>query len=388
VPDEHALLSPSSAERWIHCPASVRMAAAQPPEPDSPYAAEGTSAHTLGELRLRQAFGQVGEYEAAVLYRQWLAGAQANGYDVNTMNAHAAEYAQLVRDRAAVHPASAVMAEQRVQTGIEGCWGTADCVIVSPTHVEIIDLKYGQGVRVSPVENPQLMLYGVGALEMFGDTLGVTETVYVTVFQPRLDHTETWCISAGDLRAWRDSLRPIAADALAGSDRFGPGEATCRWCPAAGVCAARSDYVLRQDFAGNLDEMDPADLAEALALVPTIRQWCDDIQAHAMRLVYAEGQQVPGWKVVRGRGRRAVTDEAAAVQRLVEAGFTEDDVVQRKLLGITALDKLVGRDHLANVLGDLIQVTEGGPALVPESDRRPSINPNDSAAKEFSDADA
>src|SRR5690606_1146589 len=130
------------------------MAAAQPPEPDSPYAAEGTSAHTLGELRLRQAFGQVGEYEAAVLYRQWLSGAQANGYDVNAMNAHAAEYAQLVRVRAAVHPASAVMAEQRVQTGIEGCWGTADCVIVSPTHVEIIDLKYGQGGRVSPVDDP------------------------------------------------------------------------------------------------------------------------------------------------------------------------------------------------------------------------------------------
>ncbi len=382
MPDEHALLSPSASERWIHCPASVRMAAQVPPQPDSPYAAEGTHAHSWGEALARQELLGRG-----VPREEWLAlerHALDNGWDPDEMQRHAEGYVSLLEERLARYPHSQLLLEQRVQTGIEGCWGTSDAIIVSPQHVEIVDLKYGKGVRVDAPGNTQLMLYGVGALEGYGDVLGLTEEVFFTVYQPRLDHTSTDHLSAGDLRAWRDSIIPLAEEALAGSTRFGPSESACRWCPAAGICTARRDYLLDQDF-GSVDVMTVEDMAAMLERIPEIRDWCDAVQEAALDVAYRQGRPIPGWKVVQSRGQRKVTDPEGAQYNLRREGYSDEDFMDTRLKGITALEKLVGKGNLETVLGDALGRTEGRPSLVHTDDPRPPTSPLAGALEDFSD---
>ena len=182
MPDQHARLSPSAAKRWISCPASVRLAAAVPPEPDSPYAAEGTAAHALGEYKAQAEL--LDDSHDGGAFAALEDAARDAGWDLDEMHEHTDAYVELLRERLAAVPHSVLMLEQRVNTGLPMCWGTSDAVIVSPEHVEIVDLKYGAGVPVSAYENEQLMLYGVGALDTFGDLLGTTERVVMTVFQP------------------------------------------------------------------------------------------------------------------------------------------------------------------------------------------------------------
>ena len=389
----HANLSPSAAERWIACPASVRVEATYPNSPDSVYAAEGTKAHALGELEAALAFGLITERQYTGRYAKWLMTEPVLlDEDLLDMQRHIAAYVALIAERAALFPHTQVLLEQKVSTGIEQCWGTADAVLVSPGHVEVIDLKYGMGIPVSAWGNPQLRLYGVGALEMFGDVLGDTEVVRVTVFQPRLDSTSTEELSATELRAWRDALIPLAAEALwSNKARFGPGEVACRWCAAAGECRARMEYMTQEDFGRKPDLLTVEELSELLDKVPGIRSWCEAVADTALRKAYSEGVAIPGWKVVMSNGNRVVTDQPAAIETFVELGFKTEEVVTTKLKGIGDLEKLIKaatlgpkRDAtLESVLGDLVGKTPGKPALAHEGDARPAIAPNTEAQKDF-----
>jgi hypothetical protein len=386
VPDEHAPLSPSASERWTSCPASVRVAASFP-KSESSFAAEGTHFHSLAEHKASLVFGYITDYDYAVLWRSWLKIANDAGYDVNEMVGHAEEWVELLQAKAEEHPGTQVLLERRVHTGIEGCWGTADAVLVSPTHVEIVDAKYGKGVPVSPVRNPQLMLYGVGALEEYGDLLGEVEHVTVSVFQPRLRNSASYTIDPDELRAWRDSLIPVAADALAGSDVFGPSESACRWCPAAGSCKPRMTHMLDADFPDLTDDAMSADeLAAALARLPEIKQWVAAVEDRALHAIYSEDLDVPGWKVVLSGGKRVIRDPDAARAALLAEGYVDADFMSPpKLLGITAIDKLVGKGNTADILGAALERTEGSPSLAPADDPRPPANRNADAAQTFGD---
>lgn len=390
MPDEHAVLSPSSAERWIECPASVRMAAAAPPQPDSPYAAEGTHAHTWAEAKARHRYLGMSDAELMEIELDLEATCRERGWDAAEMERHAVAYTDLIGERLAEHPHSRLFLERRVFSGIEGCWGTADCIIVSPEHVEIIDFKYGKGVSVSAVRNPQLMLYGVGALDGYGDLLGEVERVYCTVYQPRIDNTSTYQIGAANLRLWRDGLMEVAASALDGTGGFGPSETACRWCPARGECAAALEHAVGVDF-GELSEDDPEtltpeQLGEALDRIPEIKAWIAAVEDLALRRIYTDGAKVPGWKVVLSGGKRVVRDPELAAARLREIGYVpEDYLTPPKLVGVTALDKLVGKGNLAEVLGEALERTEGSPSLTTEDDKRPDATPASQAARDFDD---
>lgn len=406
MPDEHAVLSPSASKRWISCPASVRLAAdARHDGGTSVYAEEGTMAHELGEIRANFVINgppSMEKYDALVA--DWRRRAEAADFDIDEMEDHAAGYVQLLRDQQA-EESSMIMLERRVQTGIPMCWGTSDAIGVSPTVVHITDLKYGMGVRVDAYENPQLMLYGVGALEEYGDLLGDVEVVRMTIFQPRLDHVSTFEMPAADLRAWRDALIPIAEDALAGSTRFGPGEETCRWCPVKGDCRARMEWATRQDFTARPDRLTLEELGELLEHLGPIRQWTKDVEEEAFRKAYGEGQQIPGFKVVLSGGNRVITDTDRAIESFTEAGFEVTDVTKPQvvqLLGLGDLEKqlkLLGkkRDENTNRLraykledvlpADILVRRPGAPSLVHESDPRPPIDPTAAAAKDFQDAD-
>jgi hypothetical protein len=384
-PGGHATLAPSAAERWIACPASVRMSRTVPQPPSSSYAEEGTAAHALGELKARYQILKgltLPEYRKA--FQAWKQQYHHAITDLPEMERHTQAYVDLLREKLAEHPNSQLMLEQRVPTGVPSCWGTSDAVIVSPVHVEIVDLKYGMGVKVEAQDNPQLRLYGIGALEAFGDILGDAEFVRMTVFQPRLYHTVSETLPAAELVAWRDSIIPIAEVALGHDAPFGPSDAACRWCPAAGQCVAQLQYATAMDFGVTPEVLTEEDLAEALDRIPAIEAWCAAVKNYALDLAYSKGTKIPGYKVVRSGGKRFVKDPEAALEALTAIGYALDEVSKRKINGIGELEKLLGGDFDIAV-GPFIDKSEGSPSLVTEDDRRSAINPDQEAQKEFSE---
>lgn len=378
----HATLSPSSAERWISCPASVLLAESFPEQTESVYAREGTACHELAEIRARWEILGKGTLKA---HQAELKG-WAKAYDladdaIGEMNEHVDAYIAFLRSRLAEVPDSQLLLEQRLPTGIPNSWGTSDAVIVSPTVVESVDLKYGMGVQVSAKGNPQLRLYGVGALEAFGDLLGEVELVRLSVFQPRLHHVSTEELSATELRAWRDSLLPVAEEALKPGARFGPSEEACRWCPVSGQCKAQMEWATARDFGLTPDMMTEDELATALDAIPMIRDWCNAVENFSLNRAYSEGKPIPGYKVVMSGGKRSIVDPDGAIEALMLLGFPEEAVSRRMPKTLGDLEKLLRRGM--TVLDPYIKKGEGKPSLVPESDPRNAIDPEGQAALDF-----
>lgn len=382
MPGEHARLSPSSAHRWIHCPASVLLAedAGQVPDEDSSYAAEGTRAHVLAEIEASHHFGWIDDLEYHRRKDTWRMTLVGEHEEVD-MQVAADGYVALLRRIVDENPGAVVLLEQRMDTGVPDCWGTGDAVIIAPGVIFVVDLKYGTGVEVEAIDNPQLMLYGVAALDTF-DIIGEVEDVCVTVYQPRREHVETFCLKADTLRAWRDSIIPVAQAALQGGAEFGPSEEACRWCPVAGECSARARFVAVQEF-GEPALLSPEQMAEAVRQIPNIRKWCDQVEERALSKAYQDKVEIPGFKVVRSNGRRKITDEAHAIQILIDNGFTAEQVAKVSIRSFGDLERLLPKDELHAVLGDLITKTEGKPSLVPESDKREAINALDEESKAF-----
>lgn len=387
MPGLHARLSPSSAERWLECPASVRMQDLVPPEAESVYAAEGTACHALAEIEASVEFGFITPQQGKSRRASWRKRYAIDHDTEVEMEVHVASYIELLKERLELYPNSQLQLEQRLPTGLpDDGKGTSDAVIVSPVHVEIIDLKYGQGVQVEAENNPQLRIYGYGALTTYGDVLGDTEVVRTTVFQPRLSHVDTEELSADELRAWHASILPTAELALTDDAPFGPSETACRWCPASGRCRAQLEKVFEEPFEVP-ETLEPDEVARTLARVPMVRDWLSAFEEAALSMAYSEGIPIPGYKVVRSGGKRAVRDDARAIEVLVEAGFPRDKVSRTTAQTLGVLEKLVGKERFKELLEEpgIVTKSEGKESLVPESDKREAIAPNTEAQKEFSD---
>lgn len=380
----HAVLSPSSAERWLTCPASIRMAAKVPPQPASPYAEEGTLAHELAEIEAGRHFGKITSRQRTIRRNKWLERAEEFGMDTEAADRHAAAYVAHLQEHVDEHPHTQVFLEQRMPSGIEGVWGTSDAVLVSPNQVTIVDLKYGQGLMVSAANNPQLHLYALGALDTYGDLLGTTEHVTMVVFQPRVHHVSSTTVTADELREWREWARPKAVEALTDDAPFNPTETACRWCPAAGVCRARTERFTAMDFGSDPDLLSPHEIAELLGELSDIKAWVKAVEEYALNAAYSEQVDLPGWKVVLSGTRRIIPDVEAAIEAFTEAGLDSETVTRRSLKPLGELEKVVrSTASLEEILGPLLTRTEGRPSLVPEDDRRPAIDPNSEAKKEF-----
>lgn len=389
---KHAVLSPSAAERWLACPGSVLLCE-NIPGSTSEYAEEGTCAHELGELKARYIILQ--ELTSEEYHREHMRWRQrwhrfvGEEEALAEMEIHTDAYVALLQERLALHPNSVLMLEESLPTGLpDGGRGTSDAVIVSPVHVEIIDLKYGSGVRVSPIENPQLRLYALGALDEYGDIMGDTKTVRATVFQPRIGdgHAATEEMSAEDLREWRSRILPIAEAALQPGAEFGPSDEACRWCPASGQCPAQMSAVFDALDSGDMSDrslLTPADVADAYSKLRMVRDWANAVEEVALHMGYSQGKALPGYKVVLSGGRRYVKDPEGAIQALVGEGYTKEEVTSTKILGIGDLEGLLGVGGFSKVLGKFVERTPGKPAIAHEDDDRPAINPATEAAKAF-----
>ena len=377
----HAILSPSASGRWLQCPASVRMTRDLPQEEESEYAREGTMFHTLCEIsaRIRILKEDVRENELRLL--DWAIEVEDEWREDQLL--HVGPWLTYLQELLNEEPEARLLLEQVVETGIPGCWGTADAVIIYPDRIRVVDIKYGSGIRVSAIDNSQLRLYGLGALSLVDDPLKIRE-VTTTVWQPRMNNVSSETLTRHELLWWKDQIEPIALLALGEDAPFGPSESACRFCPISGNCGPQTRWMLNQDF-GDPDLLSDEEIAEAYSRVSFLKRWAADIEDAALKRAYEEAGSVPGYKVVRSGGRRSITDDEAAIARLTEAGFDSEQVSTQKAATLGRLDQLVGPERLQEVLGDLLVKSEGRLSLALESDPRPPADALHSAKTDFAE---
>lgn len=350
---------------------------------DSVYATEGTVAHLAAATEAGWALGLIEKDEYREETLNWRDQADADGFDTEEMQRHAEAYADLLVSLRNEHEGAQVFLEQQVQTGVPGCWGTGDAVLVAPGLVHVVDYKYGIGIPVSADDNPQLKLYGVGALETFG-VLGDFKRVRMTIHQPRLDSVSHASISARKLLEWRDrEVAPLAQLALSEDAYLKPSETACRFCPAAGQCRTRAEYMTKRDF-GDPDLLTPAEIADNLERVDDLENWCKSIREAALYRVYTEGIEIPGWKAVRAAGRRTITDAEKAIHRLMRAGFKKAEISRTSTKTLADLERVVGgKDELQTILGPLLVKPAGKVSMVREEDPREAVDAASEAAADF-----
>ncbi len=364
-PKGHALLSASSSERWLRCPPSARLCESYE-DKGSDYAAEGTDAHTLCEYKLRQVLGMEAEdpTENLTWFNEEMADC-ATGYATYVL-----EQVEAAKQTCAD---PVVMIEQRVDFSrwVASGFGTADCLIIADGTLKIIDYKHGRGIMVDSTENPQMQCYALGALELF-DGIYDIDTVRMTIYQPRRDNISTYELSKDELYHWADEvLKPTADLAFTGDGNFLCGE-WCGFCKAKHDCRARADAnmeLARYDF-----KLPPLltdeDIEDILSKVDDLVAWAADIKEYALQQAIS-GKEWSGWKLVEGRSNRKYLSDAVVADVVEHAGF---DPYERKVLGVTAMQKLLGKSRFDELLADYIEKPQGKPTLVPESDKRPAMN--------------
>ena len=362
----HALLSASGAHRWMNCPPSARICE-QYADKGSEYAAQGTAAHSLCEYKLRQMLGAEGLEDPRP---------DLSYYD-EEMEVAAEQYAIFVMELLAEASKDCkdprVMVEQRLDYSrwVDEGFGTADAIVIGANTVNVCDFKYGQGVQVDAEGNPQMMLYALGALEIFDDLFSI-DTVTMTIIQPRREHISTWSISKADLLTWaEETLRPAAELAYSGEGAFHSG-AWCMFCKAKHECRARAEEqmnLMRYDF-----QLPPTltdeDVEEILGHVDQLVSWAEDIKDYALKSAIG-GKRWNSFKLVEGRSNRRYTNEEAVSAVVQAAGF---DPCDHKLKGVTAMTGMLGRKRFEELLGGLIEKPQGKPTLVPLSDKRPALD--------------
>ena len=366
-PKGHAILSASSSERWLNCPPSARLCENYE-DKGSDYAAEGTDAHTLCEYRLKQALGIPAEdpIENLSWYNEEMEEC-ATGY--------AADVVELLENAKQACTDPFVLIEQRLDFScyVPDGFGTGDCLIVADKLLHIIDFKYGLGVLVDAEENPQMMLYALGALRLF-DALYDIDTISMSIFQPRRENVSTWTITVAELEEWAEkTLRPKAELAFKGEGEFNPGP-WCTFCKAAVKCRARAEEKLalaQYEFA-KPPLLSDEEIEDILSRLDDLTKWANEIAAYAQDAAINHGKQWNGFKLVEGRSIRKYSDETAVVAAATAAGYR--DIYKKSLIPITEMEKLMGKKTFTEVLGGLVIKPQGKPTLVPASDKRPSIH--------------
>ena len=360
----HSLLSASSSHRWLHCPPSARLCEGYD-DKGSNFAAEGTDAHALCEYKLRAALGMEAKDPTEDL--SW--------YDAEmeeSANGYAAFVMELVEEAKKNCSDPVVLIEQRLDYSryvAEG-FGTGDCVIIADGTLHIVDFKYGRGILVEAEDNPQMMLYALGALELF-DCLYDIDTVSMTIFQPRRGNVSTYTLPKADLYEWADTvLAPAAELAWSGEGEYHCGE-WCQFCKAKADCRERANanmelakYEFKQPPLLTDEEVE-----EILGRIDELIAWASDIRDYALQAAIG-GKHWTGYKLVEGRSNRKYTDERAVVAAVRATGY---DPYEHKVLGVTAMTTMLGKKQFNDILGGLVTKPQGKPTLVPDSDKRPAM---------------
>ncbi|HRR77719.1 MAG TPA: DUF2800 domain-containing protein [Ruminococcus sp.] len=364
-PLNHATLSASSSHRWLSCtPSAVLEKDFENKETDA--AAEGSAAHALCEHKLKKAL-------------KMRSKRPVSQYGSDEMEECSDAYVDFVMElyeqakQKCIDPI--ILIEQRLDFSeyVPDGFGTGDCLIVSDDTLHIIDFKFGQGILVRAENNPQMMLYALGALSIY-DALYDIQQVSMSIFQPRRENVDTWTIPVTTLLEWAETtLRPKAALAAKGEGEYQSGE-WCTFCRAKATCRKRAEDNLRL---AQLEFKEPPlltddEISDVLTQLPMLMKWAEEVQAYALEAALKQGKHWTGFKLVRGVSRRKYTDETAVADAAIHAGYS--DIYKKSLIPITEMEKLMGKKAFAEILGSLVYKPAGKLALAPESDKRPAVD--------------
>lgn len=371
MPDEHAKkYQPSAAERWIHCTASPTLEEGMP-DSSSVYAAEGTLAHHLAELKLRTEFDPLyptlKEFDA--VRKDELYSAE--------MERCTDDYFDFIAERAG--EAQAVEIEQRLDLSgrAPGSFGTADCLIFDNGNLDVIDFKYGRHVEVSAEGNAQMLMYAIGAMDELGFIYDI-DTVTLAIFQPRMNNVSLWKIWASDVARWaKTMLAPVIDEAEHGG--VAKSGSWCGFCRAKGAC---------REYLGGFDLTDvefeevrdprllaPDEAAGYLTRLDGVKSAYDALKEWALRQALASPGSIPGFKAVAGRSVRAWSSFEAALAAAETAGHARQEFFENRPLSLSSIEKDMGKKAFAQVFGDFVTKPPGKPTLVPAADKRPELTP-------------
>lgn len=371
----HALLSPSSSHRWLNCTPSARL---EEPYESTGSAAEeeGTVAHELAEYAMEKYLA--GEYLPLLDELPVPDEIRSNKYYSSEMEHYITDYVCYVCDIYELEEGAKMGIERKfdLTAYVPYCFGSCDCDIVGETVLDIIDLKYGKGVRVDADGNSQLMMYAVGALiSLDPRRRAKIEKVRMHIAQVRLGNYSVFEMSARDLAHWAiHVLRPAAEKAWAGQGETKVGK-HCRFCKFKAQCRAQKDALVNEfETYGDTKALTLDEIGDILGKADMFTDWLASVRAFAMQAA-TRGEKIKGWKLVEGRSVRVINDTETAIERLKALGFSTEDVTNRKLKGIGDLERLIGKKPLAAALDGLIVKPKGLPTLAPESDRREELGP-------------
>lgn len=369
----HALLSPSASHRWLHCPAAPRLEEGIKDE-GSDYAAEGTLAHAYCAMKLKNFLGLPTDGE-----KEEIAALQEK-YGTGEMAEYTDTYATIVLEKynaaRAATPDAQLLVETRLDFSdyVPEAFGTADAIIIADGTMEVIDFKYGKGVKVSAVENPQMMIYALGAYARFAFEYRI-DNLRATIVQPRIDNLSEYEITVEELTAWAANvLTPAAEKAYKGEGPQTPG-AWCQFCKVKNQCRALASKC-KEVVAVDPKLITPEELAkDVLPMVPIVKTWISGVEDFALAQALS-GVQLPGWKIVEGRSVRKITDTDSVAAVLTKNGYKQNDIFKPvEMRTITDLEKLVGKKQFAAMCGEWINKPQGKPTLAPEGDKRKAIDP-------------
>ena len=373
---EHAILSPSASHRWLKCTSAPALEMTFPDETSS-YAEEGTLAHAICEAKLHELIGDKSakEYYKAEFGADWTEHTLYKPEMEDTSDYYRDVVAQKLAEQRKRTPDAQLLIEVRLDFSkwLPKGFGTADAVIVGDGEIDVIDYKHGKGVKVDSTSNPQMMIYALGACELFGFDYGI-DYVTMTIVQPRIDNTSTWEIPCKVLYKWGDEvLKPKAEEAFGGTlgcvTNTEVGE-WCRFCKAKHACKARANAALELIEVSDPRTLSPKEVAEMLPKAESVKDWCTDLNEYALGLMLS-GTEIEGYKVVEGRSTRKISDEKGLVKAMVNAGVDKELLYKpQELRTITDLERVVGKKAFTAIANDFIEKPKGKPTIASESDKR------------------
>lgn len=390
---DHALLGPSNAYQWAACPPSARLSEGLP-DTESEAAKEGTLAHELAELKLRNYFfsQDFGKRKLAAAVKKLKEDPLWN----DEMMGYTDDYLDYVRAAALSfqsEPSVAIEKKVDISGYVPECFGTADCLLIGSGIIHVIDFKYGKSPsgRVEAENNLQMQLYALGAWTA-SRMLYKVDRVRMSIVQPRLpDGITEWEIPLEKLLETGEWIRERAQLAWKGEGEYHPDEKTCRFCRAKSRCRARAEKNLELAFAPEKGKLPPLisneEIGKYLLQGQDVAKWLSDLQECALQECLA-GHDVPGWKAVEGRSTRKWTDMDAAFGRLIESGINAAVLWERKPVTLAQIEKIVGKKDFAECVGEYVVKEPGKPALVQESDNRPAITNRVAAAEAFKEEES
>lgn len=375
----HALLSPSAAHRWMNCTAAPRLEI-NVEDAGSDYAAEGSLAHAYCALKLKKYLGlptadEEKEIEAL------------SQYHTGEMDEYTDTYVSIVLEKFNAARAHTKDAQLLVETRLDfskhipDAFGTADAIIIADGTIDEIDFKYGKGVKVSAFQNPQMMIYGLGAFEKFDFEYDIRR-VRMTIIQPRIDNLSEYEVTTAELLSWAiKELEPKAKEAYSGKGKQQPGD-WCQFCKVKHTCRALVN-LCKETAQNNAQLLSTDELAkDVLPMLPIIKTWLAGVEDYALQQALS-GVSLPGWKLVEGRSNRKIVNVEGAATALINAGYAKTVIYKpQELCTITELEKMVGKKQFAALCADFIEKPKGKPTLAEESDKRPALDP---VAEDFKD---